>query len=1048
MEQSMNWRIVCATLALLTLTCGVVETLAADDIPKVIEFNRDIRPILSENCFFCHGPDKNKRQADLRLDTSEGLTRHSTDPAKPGTVVPGKTGESELFRRISSADPEKVMPPTDSGKRLSPRDVQLLKLWIEQGANYEGHWAFLPIRRPTNVKQIEAVQPAAAALTASSLIDAMVRDGLASQGLKSSPEADRITLIRRLSFDLIGLPPTPEQVDAFVRDSSPNAYEKVVDGLLQSPHYGERLAIWWLDLVRYADSVGYHGDQDVSVSPFRQYVIDSFNKNKRFDQFTIEQLAGDLLPEPSRDQKIASGYNRLGMMSAEGGVQDKEYLAKYIAERVRNATGTWLGVTLGCAECHDHKYDPFTTRDFYRFEAFFADIQERGLYSGANSDGNWGSFIKVPNPEQEASLADLDRQIVATKTVLNTATAELAEAQAAWEKSQILWTVLKPASIQSLGGATLTLKEDGSILASGTSPATDTYVLKINDLPSGVTAFRLEVLPDDSLPAKGPGRAGNGNFVLSELIVEQNSVEATDRRVKFQSATASYEQTGAAGANPYGKWAVAAAIDGDIKGKTWGWAVMEKVGQPNMAVFESARDVINENGVTISLLQNLDNPQHTLGRFRISVTNAPRPVKVDQSLPPQISTILAIAVEQRSEAQRNELAAHYRKLAPMLESTRQQLAGLEKNRKELDARIPSTLVTTAVQPRMVRILRRGNWMDDSGEQVTPAYPAIFSNGPPDDRRLTRLDLARWMTAGDNPLTARVFVNRVWKLLFGAGLSRRVDDLGAQGDWPSHPLLVDQLASQFIESGWDIKQLIKTIVMSQTYRQASVSNSEVRERDPYNRWLARQGRFRLDAELVRDNALAISGLLVSKIGGTSVKPYQPPGYWAHLNFPTREWQNGSGEDLYRRGLYTHWQRQYLHPSLMAFDAPSREECTADRARSNTPLQSLVLLNDPSYIEAARAFAEQIIRHGGASTNERLKFAFRRAVSRDITPAETEILDRLLQGHLAEYKSDPNAANDLLSVGAKPVSAEIEKTELAAWTSVARTILNLHETITRN
>ena len=784
------------------------------------------------------------------------------------------------------------------------------------------------------------------------------------------------------------------------------------------------------------------------MSPFRQYVIDAFNKNQRFDQFTIEQLAGDLLPEPSRDQKIASGYNRLGMMSAEGGVQDKEYLAKYIAERVRNATGTWLGVTLGCAECHDHKYDPFTTRDFYRFEAFFADIQERGLYSGANSDGNWGSFIKVPNPEQEAALAELDRQIAATKTVLNTPTAELADAQTAWEKTQILWTALKPASIISTSGATLTLKEDGSILASGTSPPTDTYVLKINDLPSGVTAFRLEVLPDDSLPAKGPGRAGNGNFVLSEFIVEQNSVEATDRRVKFQSATASYEQTGAAGANPYGKWAVAAAIDGDIKGKTWGWAVMEKVGQPNVAVFETARDVINENGVTISLLQNLDNPQHTLGRFRISATTAPRPVKVDQSLSPQISAILAIAVDQRSEAQRNELAAHFRKIAPMLESTRQQLAGLEKNRKELDSRIPSTLVTTAVQPRMVRILRRGNWMDDSGEQVTPAYPAIFSNGPPDDRRLTRLDLARWMTAGDNPLTARVFVNRVWKLLFGAGLSRRVDDLGAQGDWPSHPLLVDQLAGQFIESGWDIKQLIKTIVMSQTYRQASVSNSEVREVDPYNRWLARQGRFRLDAELVRDNALAISGLLVSKIGGTSVKPYQPPGYWAHLNFPTREWQNGNGDDLYRRGLYTHWQRQYLHPSLMAFDAPSREECTADRARSNTPLQSLVLLNDPSYIEAARAFAEQIIRHGGASTSERLKFAFHRAVSRDITPAETEILDRLLQGHLAEYKSDPNAANELLAVGAKPVSAEVDKTELAAWTSVARTILNLHETITRN
>ena len=378
--------------------------------------------------------------------------------------------------------------------------------------------------------------------------------------------------------------------------------------------------------------------------------------------------------------------------------------------------------------------------------------------------------------------------------------------------------------------------------------------------------------------------------------------------------------------------------------------------------------------------------------------------------------------EQRSDSQRNQLAAHYRTIAPALEPIRQELGALEKSRKELDARIPSTLVTASVQPRMVRVLRRGNWMDESGEEVKPAFPAILSTASTSDARLTRLDLARWMTSAENPLPARVFVNRIWKLLFGAGLSRRVDDLGAQGDWPSHPLLVDYLAGQFIDSEWDVKQLIKAIVMSSTYRQTSHVGPELREIDPYNRWLARQGRFRLDAELVRDNALAISGLLVTRIGGTSVKPYQPPGYWAHLNFPTREWQNGSGDDLYRRGLYTHWQRQYLHPSLLAFDAPCREECTADRPRSNTPLQSLVLLNDPSYVEAARAFAEQIIRHGGASPGERLKFAFRRAVSRDITPAETQVLQQLLDKHLGDYKSDPAAASELLSTEAQNRCAE--------------------------
>ena len=1037
-QLSMLGRLVYALVCLDFLACGLCSA-ENESLPDVIEFNRDIRPILADNCFFCHGPDKNKRQADLRLDSEEGLTGRKNTPDHPGAVVPGKPDESELIRRIVSSDPEQVMPPKESGKHLSPRDIELLKRWVEQGARYEGHWAFLPIRSAKTQNG-----------TSSNSIDAIIREALNSVRLRPGEPADRVTLIRRLSFDLIGLPPTPEQVEVFLKDTSPQAYTRVVDRLLESPHFGERFAIWWLDLVRYADSVGYHGDQDVSVSPFRQYVIDSFNSNKRFDQFTLEQLAGDLVPNPTRDQKIASGYNRLGMMSAEGGVQDKEYLAKYIAERVRNASGAWLGVTLGCAECHDHKYDPFTTRDFYRFEAFFADIQERGLYSGADANGSWGSSIKVPSPEEQAALNELDRQIATVNTVLATETAELAAAQSAWEKSQVAWKVITPNSMTSANGATLSLKEDGSILASGSSPATDTYVLKFEKPSVAVTGIRLEVLPDNSLPAKGPGRAGNGNFVLSEFVVKVNRNDGVEQPVTLKNPSASYEQTGAAGGNPYGKWAIAAAIDGDVNGKTWGWAVMEKVGQPNVAVFETEQDLTTEAGssLSISLLQNLDNPQHTLGRFRLSVTDSPRPVRGDQSSPPQIAALLAVTADQRSDQQKTELATYYRSIAPILEPMRRQLADLQKSRKELDARIPSTLVTASVAPRMVRILRRGNWMDESGEEVTPAFPAIFSVPASNETRLNRLDLARWLTSRDNPLTARVFVNRIWKLLFGSGLSRRVDDLGSQGDWPSHPQLLDQLAAEFMDSGWDVKQLIRSIVMSQTYQQTSVASRELRELDPYNRLLGRQGRFRLDAELVRDNALAISGLLVTKVGGTSVKPYQPPGYWVHLNFPMREWQNGNGDDLYRRGLYTHWQRQYLHPSLMAFDAPSREECTADRARSNTPLQSLVLLNDPSYVEAARAFAEQIIRSGGATQGDRLNFAYRRALSRDIRPVEKEVLLRLFQSHQEELRADPASVGELLSVGARPVPKDLDQTELAAWTSVARTILNLHETLTRN
>ncbi len=1054
--QSTIFKTVLAVAA--SLLNGFTAVAIAEDVanaplplPDVVEFNRDVRPILSDNCFFCHGPDKNKREAGLRLDTETGL---HPGGEHIGVIAPGHPDHSELIRRITSSDEDKKMPPTKSGKSLTDRDVQLLKKWIEQGGKFEGHWAFLPVKKST-IDSSPSSDPNDRN-AASWGIDHFVQQVLKEHQLQPSTEADRITLLRRLSFDLIGLPPTEKEVADFLADTTPQAYEKVVDRLLASPHYGERLAIWWLDLVRYADTVGYHGDQQISVSPFRQYVIESFNANKPFDEFTVEQLAGDLLPEPTREQQIASGYNRLGMMSAEGGVQDKEYLAKYISERVRNATGTWLGITLGCAECHDHKFDPLTTRDFYRFEAFFADIKERGLYSGGSVDGTWGPFVKVPTVQQAADLESLDQQIVASRKVLEASTPELVSAQVDWEKTQRIWTPLNPDSKISVEGAKLATRADGAILVSEKNPATDTYELTFKNVPSGVTAIRLDVLPDDSLPNKGPGRAGNGNFVLSELIVKVKQAAAEGQQeseataVPLQNATATYEQIGAATANPYKKWAVEAAIDGDAKGKTWGWAIMEQAGQPNFAVFETAADLTLPEGATlqITLAQNLDNPGHNIGCFRLSVAESPRPFKATDAPPTSLAAVLTTPVEQRTEAQATELAAYYRTIAPLLQPTRDLSAELEKKRSELDASITSTLVAEAVAPRMVRVLPRGNWMDESGEEVTPAFPEILASAGTSNRRLNRLDLAQWIVGADNPLTPRVIVNRLWKMYFGAGISRKLDDLGAQGEWPSHPLLLDFLADDFRSHGWDLKRTVKAMVMSRTYRQSSLADHKLRETDPYNRWVSRQGRFRLDAELVRDNALAVSGLLVDSVGGKSVFPYQPAGYWAYLNFPSREWQNDSGEKLYRRGLYTHWQRQYLHPSLLAFDAPTREECTADRARSNTPLQSLVLLNDPSYVEAARAFAELILRNGGRTTAERLDFAFRRAVSRSATDEEVVVLDQLLKKHLSEYESNPAAAVEVLTVGAKPAADDLAKPEYAAWTSVARTLLNLHEVITRN
>ena len=1005
-----------------------------------VEFNRDIRALLSDRCFACHGPDKNTREANLRLDTEEGLFRQ-TDDGK--NIVPGKPAESLLVKRISSNDPAEKMPPPDSGKELNAAERELIKRWIEQGAKWEGHWAYQPIRRPA--------PPASDNAAVTNPIDKFIRQTLKQQGLAPSAEADRRTLIRRLSFDLVGLPPTAAEVEQFVADRSEQAYEKLVNRLLDSPHYGERQAMWWLDLVRYADSVGYHGDQPVSVFPYREYVIQSFNSNKPFNQFTIEQLAGDLLPNPTLEQKIASGYNRLGMMSAEGGVQPKEYLAKYIAERVRNIGGAWLGVTMNCCECHDHKYDPFTMRDFYGMEAFFADIEERGLYSGAESNGAWGPQIKVPTPQQTAELAGLDAKLTQLKQKLDTSTAEIAAAQSEWEKQQVVWSVLKPTTATAASETTLQVKPDQTILASGKSPATEVYTITIHDPPAGITGLRLEVLPDDSLPRKGPGRASNGNFVVTEFTAQFRAAGQDEAKsVALQNPTATYEQTGAADQNPYKKWAIAAAIDGDAKGAGWGWAVMEQVGQPHSAVFETSDNIVGGAGsvLTITIAQRHENPQHTLGKFRLAATQTPRPLKAGSAVPAPISAILNLAADQRTEANQRELATYYRSIAPSLEATRGELKQLEAAKAALEKRIPTTLITVSVKPRTVRVLPRGNWMDDTGEEMTPRFPGVLASARSDDRRLNRLDLAEWLVSPQNPLTARTLANRLWKIYFGAGLSRRIDDLGSQGDWPTHPDLLDWMAGHLIDSGWDLKQMIRLIVTSQAYRQTSADTVELREKDPSNKWLARQSRFRFDAELVRDNALEVSGLLSKQIGGPSVKPYQPPGYWAYLNFPSREWQNGTGEELYRRGLYTHWQRQYLHPSMLAFDAPSREECAADRSRSNTPLQSLVLLNDPTYVEAARVLAERAMKEGGVEAAGRLDWIFRRVLSRPIRAAESKLLLDVLQRHLEEYEKEPKSAEELATVGAHPVPADVNKIQLAAWTSVTRAILSLHETITRN
>jgi mono/diheme cytochrome c family protein len=994
------------------LLAGFAATGGAAPANKV-DFTRDIRPILSDNCYACHGPDAKALKGKLRLDLVESATK----PAKSGkiAIVPGKPAESELIARLKRKDETDLMPPPETHKKLSTAQIDLFARWIEQGAEYKGHWAYQKIQKP-------ALDAAGGA----SVIDRLILARLAAQGLKPQPEADRVTLIRRLSFDLTGLPPKPAEVDAFVNDASPKAYEKLVDRLLASPHYGERMAMYWLDLVRYADTRGYHGDQHQSITPYRDYVISAFNRNLPFDRFTAEQLAGDLLPNPSLEQKVASGYNKLLMTTEEGGAQAKEYTAKYAADRVRNASVVWMGTTLGCCECHDHKYDPFTQRDFYSMAAFFADVKETAV-GGLET-------VPIPTAEQTAEIDRLTAQIAPLKKSLEAQTPALDAALAEWEKSVVRWTALKPAAVTSSNGVTFKILDDASIHAGGKAPEKDTYTLAFKTSLKDITALRIEVTPEKGLPKQGPGRADNGNFVLTGL-----AISAADLPVEIASVEASHSQKD----RP-----VKREAKGFPKG---GWAVVDEIGKPHFAVVE-LKDSLGSDGettFTVKLHQNYGT-KHTLGNFRVSATTAARPVLVKNSAPStkEIAVLLDTPADKRTAKQKSDLAAHYRTFAPALAPVRKQIAELEAKVDAVNKTMPRTMVSMPVEPRMVRVLPRGNWLDDSGTAMQPAIPVSLGRLNTGERRATRLDLAQWLTSRENPLVARVLVNRLWKITFGRGLVTTLEDFGAQGTNPSHPELLDALASELIDSGWDIKQMLRRIATSDAYRRTSRDTPDLRFKDPYNSLLARQGRFRLDAEMVRDNALAVAGLLQDHVGGNSVKPYQPAGYWSYLNFPKREWENSSGEGLYRRGVYTYWCRTFLHPSLAAFDASTREECVAERVRSNTPQQALVLLNDPTYVEAARSLAERILREGGATTDARIQFAFRETLSRKPAPDELKLLTALQQKHAAQYAEDKAAAEELLRIGAKPTSKEIAPAELAAWTSVSRTILNLHEAITRN
>lgn len=1185
-----------AAAGILMLAASSGTSAPAKLAAKGPDFARDVRPILADNCFACHGPDEKGLKGKLRLDQRDSATH----AAKSGAiaVVPGNVAQSEMMKRLLTTDADEVMPPPKTKKKLTAPQIDILRRWIENGAPYDTHWAFEAPRRPAvpEVKDRKWVR---------NDIDAFVLARLEQEKLKPSAEADKATLLRRVTLDLTGLPPTPAEMDAFLADSKPDAYERLVQRLLQSPRYGEHMARYWMDAARYADSHGFHIDSERSIWKWRDWVVGALNQNMPFDQFTIEQLAGDLLPSPTADQKVASGYVRNNMSTGEGGAIEEEYRVKYAFDRLETTGTIWMGMTLVCARCHTHKYDPIQHREYYGLYSFFNNLNEPIM------DGNKPNpdpFLRVPSPEQSARLDELKTLIAEGQKKIDAPMPELDQAQVAWvarwhEKLSSGWAALSPSVARSTltNGATLRTSADHAVLAEGANPESDVYEVAFKPAAGPLAALRLETLPHDSFPKKAAGRADDGRFRLSEIEAElvppadqsnQSKAAPKPTPLKFVQAVADTAEAG---------YEIAKAIDG--KADT-GWGVAaDAVEKPHLALFALAESVRVEPGaeLRVRLRFEASKSKRAIGHFRLAAAqdnalvqllNPPKfePWKVigpfkTQGLhhgytnvyDPEIAVDLKksypgvrdeikwntkgdfadgknnllvqdlhgihgayylyrtltvptarrlelsaraddafkLWVNDRLVAQRPEDkpadgllrvtvdlekgenrfllkvvtvqgAAYFTfdkeagdaesvpaEIAAILATTshlsadqqtavrnfyrRQHSAEFKKNfdavakwREEnaaIDRAIPTTLVAKEMdKPRETFMLVRGEY-DKKGDKVTFGVPSIMSPFPKDAPR-NRLGLAQWLTDPGHPLTARVIVNRYWQQYFGVGLVKTSDDFGIQGEPPSHPQLLDWLATEFVRSGWDVKRLQRLIVTSATYRQTSKSSPELHARDPENRLLARGPRFRVDGEVVRDSALFVGGLLVEKLGGRSVKPFEPAGLWEAVSFNnSQKYVQDRGEGNYRRSLYTYWKRQSPPPNMLLFDAPTREYCVVRRPRTNTPLQALALLNDPQFVEASRGLGHRMLRDGGDTTRKRLAYGFRLATGRVPTADEIKLLDGLLEAERAEFLQDKASAAKLIAVGEYQAPG-VDPVELAAWTTVASTLLNLDEAVTKN
>ena len=987
---------------------------------QLLSYNRDIRPILSENCFYCHGQDENKRKKDLQLNIQAGQRANEV-------VVPGQPEASKLIQRLFSTDSEEVMPPSKSNRHVSDQEREMLKRWIAEGAVFEEHWTYQAPKQPAipEVPNFAIRNP----------IDAFVAQKLSAKGLPFSPEADKVTLLRRLHADLIGLPPTPEEVDTFLADTSPDAYDKAVERLLASPHYGERMALPWLDAARFADSNGFQQDGDTHQYIWRDWVVKALNADMPFDQFSTEQLAGDLLPNPTQDQLIATAFNRNHLLNGEGGAIAEEQRNVILFDRVDTTATTWLGLTMACAQCHDHKYDPITQRDYYSMMAMFNNVPESGVPSGGGQYRIADPAITVGTDEDNARLKTLETSLAAAREAeQNLAQSpETLAAYQAMEKdlapdTDVTWISLKPETANATGDVQLHVMDDFSIFADGPRPDKADYTITLPPSIPGLTGFRIETIPDDRLPSKGAGRSDSGNAVLTRL-----KFTAGGREIKFNAAAATYTQSG---------FSPAGVIDEDVN---TAWAFYPETAKSYSLTVQTPEAVTLAANEKIVLTFEFQSPhnQHMLGRFRILGTSGAQPVSRG-AFPGEISAILKKSERSNDEAAklREFLVKDHPPAA--VAAARALAKSAETALNDLRNNLPRVMVMSDKQPRQTKILDRGNYLNPK-EDVTAGTPAFLPTLP-EGAPKNRLGLAQWLFRPDHPLTARVQANRIWQYFFSTGLVKTSEDLGVQSEMPIHGALLDWLAVEFREHGWSQKHLVRLILNSTTYRQSSRITPDLLQKDPENRLISRASRFRMPSMILRDLALSVSGLLNPKMGGKPVYPYQPSEVWETLAI-TKErdftYPASSGPDLYRRSLYTFWRRTIGPTNL--FDASARQACKVRSSLTSTPLHALTTLNDITWVEASRVLAEHAMQQN-PDRSAQIRWAFSKILARAPTERDLAKLQPAYEKQLAIFSADPAGAAAFVAVGSAPKSS-LPAVDHAALSAVCLLLFNLDESLTR-